>query len=209
MIRSPNQFLCEFLLAGAFLLVGWTYVSDLYLESLLGGVNLGLWFTNASIYLRSGEPFAQGVACPDVITAVALFAASSNRSLRWRLRGIAVSVSILWFLQAALIVLELHLVTRQVVGQELVALIRSWSGPVLVLMVWVGGRGSIIGPTAEQENPQTTALESRPVLAESQDGYRHKTRSKTKKTKSKRRRYHPQKAPGAIGPDAIRILSKV
>ena len=209
MIRSPRQFLCEFLLVSAFLLVGWTYVSDLYLESLLGGVNLGLWFTNASIYLRSGEPFAQGVACPDVIAAAALFAASSNRSLRWRLRGVTVSVSILWFLQAALIVLELHLVARQVAGQELVVLIRSWSGPVLVLMVWVGGRGSIIGPTAEQETPQTTALESRPVLPESQDGYRHKTRSKTKKTKSKRRRHHPQKAPGASGPDAIRILSKV
>ena len=77
MIRSPCQFLCEFLLVGAFLLLGWTYVSDLYLESLLGGVNLGLCFTNTSIYLRSGESFTQGVACPDVVAAAALFAASS------------------------------------------------------------------------------------------------------------------------------------
>ncbi|MEE2657336.1 MAG: hypothetical protein VX733_02450 [Candidatus Latescibacterota bacterium] len=198
MIRSPRQFLCEFLLAGAFLLVGWTYVSDLYLESLLGGVNLGLWFTNASIYLRSGEPFGQGVACPEVIAAAALFTASSSRSLRWRLRGVVVSVSILWFLQAGLIVLELHLVTRQVAGQELVALIRSWSGPALVLMVWVGC-GSLLGSRAEeQENPQATALESTPVPAQSQDGYRSKTRSKkTKKGKSKRRRHHPQEARGA------------
>ena len=67
----------------------------------------------------------------------------------------------------------------------------------LVLMVWVGGRGSLLRSTAEQENPQATTLESTPVLVESQDGYRHKTRSKTKKTKSKRRRHHPQKAPGA------------
>ena len=197
MIRSPNQFLCEFLLAGAFLLVGWTYVSDLYLESLLGGVNLGLWFANTSIYLRSGEPLFQGVACPDVIAAAALFTASSSRSLRWRLRGVAISVSIIWFFQVALIVLELHLVTRQIAGQELVGLIRSWSGPALVLMVWVSGRGSLLGSRAEQENPQATALESRPVLPESQDGYRYKTRSKTNKAKSKRRRRHPKKAPGA------------
>ena len=60
MIQSPRKFLCEFLLAGALLLVGWTYISDLYLELLLGGVNLGLWFTNASIFLRSGEPIGQG-----------------------------------------------------------------------------------------------------------------------------------------------------
>ena len=144
MIRSPCRFLCEFLLVGAFLLLGWTYVSDLYLESLLGGVNLGLWFTNTSISLRSGESFTQGVACPDVVAAAALFAASSSRSLRWRLLGVAVSVSILWVLQGALIVLELHLVNWQMAGHELVPLIRDWSGPALVLMVWVGGQGSLL-----------------------------------------------------------------
>ena len=58
-------------------------------------------------------------------------------------------------------------------------------------------------------NDQTTALEITPVLAESQDGCRHKTRSTTKKIKRKCRRHHLQKAPGASGPDAIRILSKV
>ena len=49
------------------------------------------------------------------------------------------------------------------------------------------------------------ALEITPVLAESQDGCRHKTRSTTKKIKRKRRRHHLQKAPGASGPDAIRV----
>ncbi len=94
----PRKFLCEFLLAGALLLVGWTYVSDLYLELLLGGFNLGLWFTYASIFLRSGELSGQGVVCPDVIAAAALFAASSGRSLHWRLGGTAVAVILLWFL---------------------------------------------------------------------------------------------------------------
>ena len=197
MIRSPCRFLCEFLLVGAFLLLGWTYVSDLYLESLLGGVNLGLWFTNTSIYLRSGESFTQGVACPDVVAAAALFAASSSRSLRWRLLGVAVSVSILWVLQGALIVLELYLVTWQMAGQELLPLIRDWSGPALVLMVWVGGQGSLLRSRAKQENRQATALEITPILAESQDRCRHKIRSTTKKTKSKRRRHHLQNAHGA------------
>ena len=91
--------------------------------------------------------------------------------------GVDAVLFILWFLQAVLIVLELHLVTRQVAGQELVALIRSWSGPALVLMVWVGGCGSLLRSTAEQENPQATALESTPVLAESQDGYRYQYRA--------------------------------
>ena len=54
MKKSPLQFLIGFLPAAAVLLVGWTYISDLYLASILGGVNFGLWMTNASIYLNSG-----------------------------------------------------------------------------------------------------------------------------------------------------------
>ncbi len=194
MIQSPRKFLCEFLLAGALLLVGWTYVSDLYLELLLGGVNLGLWFTNASIFLRSGEPIGQGVVCPDVIAAAALFAASSGRSLRWRLGGTAVAVVLLWFLQAALIVLELQLVSRQLAGPEIVALVRDWTGPALVLMLWFGGRGSLIGSRAEQESPRASAPKSISAPVEPETGYRYKTRTKMHKGQNKRRQRYPQES---------------
>ena len=198
MIQSPRKFLCEFLLAGALLLVGWTYISDLYLELLLGGVNLGLWFTNASIFLRSGEPIGQGVVCPDVIAAAALFAASSGRSLRWRLGGTAVAVILLWFLQAALIVLELQLVSRQLAGLEIVALVRDWTGPVLVLMLWIGGCGSLLGSRAEQESPRVSAPKSAPksisAPVEPEIGYRYKTRTKTHKGQNKHRQRYPQES---------------
>ena len=71
-----GRFICEFLLSGALLLMGWTYVSDFYMEFLLSGVQFGLQLTDIPIYLRSGQPVGQGVACPDIIAAAALFAAA-------------------------------------------------------------------------------------------------------------------------------------
>ena len=56
MIQSPRKFLCEFLLAGALLLVGWTYVSDLYLELLLGGVTLVYQRLDLSALWRTDRP---------------------------------------------------------------------------------------------------------------------------------------------------------
>ena len=100
-----GRFICEFLLSGALLLMGWTYVSDFYMEFLLSGVQFGLQLTDIPIYLRSGQPVGQGVACPDIIAAAALFA-RSGRSLRWRLFGTAIAALLTSLLQSVLILLR-------------------------------------------------------------------------------------------------------
>ena len=153
MIQSPSKFLREFLLAGALLLAGWTHVSDLYLKLLIDGVNLGLLLTKASIFLRSGYPIGQGVVCPDLIAAAALFVASSGRSLYWRMGGTALAVILLWFLQVALIVLELQLVFWAIGGQEIVALVRDWSSPALVLMLWFDQQTRIANRIQDDRRP--------------------------------------------------------
>ena len=154
MEKYPRNFLCEFLLAGALLLLGWTYVSDMYFASIMEGVNLGLWFTDTSIYLRSGQPFAAGVACPDVIAAAALFMASSGRSWSWRIGGVVVVVLMLWLLQVVLMLLELHLAIYQVGMVEVVSVIRSWAGPPLALLLWASS-SSMFAKTEKAEKNAT------------------------------------------------------
>ena len=118
------------------MLVGWTYASDRYLDLLVSGVYLGLQFTEASIFLRTGEPIAWGVVCPDVVAAAALFAASSGRSLRWRLGGPFMTLP-----RSALIVLQLQLAIHNYAGGKVVALIREWSGTALLLPLWFSAYG--------------------------------------------------------------------
>ena len=141
------------------------------------------------------------MVCPDVIAAAALFAASSGRSLRWRLGGTAVAVILLWFLQAVLIVLELQLVSRQLAGSEIVALVRDWTGPALVLMLWFGGCGSLLGSRTEQESPWASAPKSLSDSVELETGYRYRIRTKTHKSQNKRRqRYSQESSKTALQP---------
>ena len=118
------------------MLVGWTYASDRYLDLLVSGVYLGLQFTEASIFLRTGEPIAWGVVCPDVVAAAALFAASSGRSLRWRLGGPFMTLP-----RYALIVLQPQLAIHNYAGGKVVALIREWSETALLLPLWFSAYG--------------------------------------------------------------------
>ena len=132
------RFVAEFMLAGALLLVVWSYVSDYYLASVIHGVNMGFWLTDTSIYLRSGEAFGANVACPDVIGAIALFASSSGRRLSWRICGMALSAFFLWLLQATMLLVELKLSLSSVHSAEFVHLIRTRSGTALSLLLWFG-----------------------------------------------------------------------
>ena len=140
------------------------YVSDSYLDVLQSGVNLGLQFTEASIFLRSGEPIVQGVVCPDVVAAAALFAASAGRSLRWRLGGTVLAVALIWLLQSPLIVLELQLAIYHYAGGEIVALVREWSGAAVVLLLWFATCGSLLRCGAEPQRNAASAPKSDDVV---------------------------------------------
>ena len=102
----------------------------------MSGVYLGLQFTEASIFLRTGEPISRGVVCTDVVAAAALFAASSGRSLRWRLGGPFMPLP-----RSALIVLQLQLAIHNYAGGKVVAQIREWSGTALLLPLWFSAYG--------------------------------------------------------------------
>lgn len=183
-----GKFICEFLLSGALLLMGWTYISDLYMEFLLSGVRFGIELTDIPIYLRSGQPVGQNVACPDIIAAAALFAASSGRSLRWRFCGMAVAALLTSVLQAAFILLELQLLVRQMSGQEVVALIRDWFGSAMVLMVWFSSRGRLAFLPSEvlQNDAETGPLQS--AVPSGHATSMRTRRSKSRKTKKKARK---------------------
>ena len=181
-----GRFICEFLLSGALLLMGWTYVSDFYMEFLLSGVQFGLQLTDIPIYLRSGQPVGQGVAGPDIIAAAALFAASSGRSLRWRLFGTAIAALLTSLLQSVLILLEVQLLVRQMGGQEVVALVRDWFGSAMILMLWFSTRGklALLPSEAGQEDAETSPL----LNAEPLHDAKPARRSKSRKTKKKARK---------------------
>ena len=194
------RFLVEFMLAGALLLVVWSYVSDLYLASVIHGVNVGFWLTDTSIYLRSGEAFGNNVACPDVIGAIALFAASSGRRIRWRLYGMALSVFFLWLLQASMLLIELKLAQASIQSAEIIHLIRTWSGPALSLLLWVGffhsrsGLASAGGESADSTAGQGAQGEDRPPSLSATEPLKLAGQSKGRPQPQSQRRTHIPKS---------------
>ena len=200
MKKSPLHFLIGFLPAAAVLLVGWTYISDLYLASILGGVNFGLWMTNASIYLNSGDPVGSSVACPDIIAAVALFAVIPGYSLRRRLLSMGVTISALWLLQGLLIFLEIHLAAQQVANLEMLALVRSWGSPALILMLWVGFSGSFVGVKAQEKcDEQSEPVDKKSSIKTQEPRPTARTASKKSRTnKAHLPRQRPKKRTGGL-----------
>ncbi|MBN64515.1 MAG: hypothetical protein CME20_24405 [Gemmatimonadetes bacterium] len=161
----------------------------MYLDLLFSGVNLGLQFTEASIFLRTGEPIARGVVCPDVVAAAALFAASSGRSLRWRLGGTILAATAIWLLQSALIVLQLQLAIHHYAGGEVVALIREWSGAALVLPLWFSAYGSLLRGCAHPQDTAAIAQESVPVTRSGRGSYRKMSKGQKKHQRRIRQQY--------------------
>ncbi len=198
------RFLVEFMLAGALLLFVWSYVSDFYLASVIHGVNMGFWLTDTSIYLRSGEAFGNNVACPDVIGAIALFAASSGQRISWRLYGMALSVFSLWLLQASMLLIELQLAQSSTQSAELAHLIRTWSGPALSLLLWFGffhSRSGLAstggestdktvgqGPQTADRPPSLSATEPLKFAGQSNGRPQPQSQRRTHIPKSKKRR---------------------
>ena len=158
------RFVAEFMLAGALLLVVWSYVSDYYLASVIHGVNMGFWLTDTSIYLRSGEAFGANVACPDVIGAIALFAASSGRRISWRICGMILSIFFLWLLQATMLLIELKLAQSSVQSAASVHLIRTWSGPTMSLLLWFGFFHSRSGMPCRRDNSAALTAAQEPQI---------------------------------------------
>ena len=198
MNKSPLHFLIGFLPAAALLLMGWTYISDLYLASILGGVNLGLWMTNASIYLNSGDPVGSSVACPDIIAALALFAVIPGYSLRRRLLGMGVTIAVLWLLQGVLIFLEIHLAARQVTDLEMLALVRSWGSPALILMLWVGFSSSSSGAKAGEKRGEHGKAGEKKASIEMREPH-PTTRTASKKTSTDKAHSARQKSKKRTG----------
>lgn len=144
MITSPIRSFGLFLLFGLALLPVWIHVSDLYMLSLLYGVNGGLWLTNVHIYLSTSGPVAEGVFSPNVIAGIALFAVASKRTLGWRISRIITVVFLVWLVRLWLLLIETHAVLggwNEAHIVEWLDLANMMLGPTVIALFWMYEQG--------------------------------------------------------------------
>lgn len=144
MITSPIKSFGLFLIFALALLPVWIHVSDLYVLSLLYGVNGGLWLTNIHIYLSTSGPIAEGVFSPNVVAGISLFAVAPKRTLGWRISRIVTVVFLVWLVRLWLLLIDTH----AALGGWHAAQIAEWLdlanmmlGPTVIALFWMYEQG--------------------------------------------------------------------
>ena len=116
-----------------------------------------------------------------------------------------VTISALWLLQGMLIFLEIHLAARQVADLEMLALVRSWGSPALILMLWVGFSGLFVGAKAqEKRDEQSETVDKKSSIKTQQP--RPTTRTASKKIRNSKAHLSRQKP--KKGTDGLETISK-
>jgi hypothetical protein len=183
MITSPIKSFGLFLIFALALLPVWIHVSDLYVLSLLYGVNGGLWLTNIHIYLSTSGPIAEGVFSPNVVAGISLFAVAPKRTLGWRMSRIFTVVFLVWLVRLWLLLIETHAALggwHAAQTAEWLDLANMMLGPTVIALFWMYEQGL---------NAQRLQVEAVEVSAvESAEGAPAKKRKKSKRKVSPPRR---------------------
>ena len=112
----------------------------------------------------------------------------------------ALSAFFLWLLQASMLLIELKLAQSSIQSAEIVNLIRTWSGPALSLLLWVGffhsrsGLASAGGESADPTAGQGAQGEDRPLSLSATEPLKFAGQTKGRPQSQLQRRTHISKS---------------
>ena len=147
-VRHPGRFVLTFAVLAGLLMILWSHLSGYYLAGLAALANLALSAGGVPVGLNVPVAASREIVHPAVVGAMALFAATPDRSWRWKAIWLATVLVGLSLLHTSLLVSEiwqLHARATPMGGTTtsslapaalLLGLAREWGPPLAVVTSW-------------------------------------------------------------------------
>lgn len=108
-LQRPFWFFGVFALTTLLLLPLWNGLADWYMAALIALVNAASAWTGLPSQFQFGALPQEQIINPGIVAGMALFVATPNRSVRWKVCWVAVLLLCLWLLQSLLLLLQVHI----------------------------------------------------------------------------------------------------